>query len=121
MNNQLGYDVSGIGEGLYSPPSATSTILEQKTREKFKAIIAAAVANTNGSGGGTYLLLGPIGTGAFGNDMQMIARIFSQILNEPLMGSTGPIRQAFDQIWFVSIDSLSLFQKEFDRYVKSSL
>ena len=31
--------------------------------------MSAAVANTKGDGKDTYLLLGPIGTGAFGNDV----------------------------------------------------
>jgi len=86
-----------------------------RTYQKFQAIIASAVANTEGNGKDTYLLLGPIGTGAFANDMQMIAEIFSKILNEPLMDSKKPIRYAFDQIWFVSIDSLRVFAKEFEK------
>lgn len=110
---RLGYDLSGMGEGLYKPPSrAKSDELIERTRDKFKAIIASAVANTEGDGSRTCLLLGPIGTGAFANDPHMIAKIFSEILNAPLMGSTKAIRYAFDQIWFVSIDDLNVFQKE---------
>ncbi len=112
----LGYDLSGMGEGLYKPPSREKPEdLRDRTYQKFQAIIASAVANTEGDGKDTYLLLGPIGTGAFANDMQMIAEIFSQILNEPLMDSKKPIRYAFDQIWFVSIDNLDIFAKQFKK------
>ena len=79
-----------------------------------QAIIASAVANTEGDGRKTYLLLGPIGTGAFHNDMKMIAELFYEILNNPLMHSKGPIRYAFEQIWFVSIGSLQIFQEVFE-------
>lgn len=104
-----------MGEGLYKPPSYEKVDeLRSRTYEKFRAVIASAVANTNGTGADTYLLLGPIGTGAFGNDMRMIAELFSRILNEPLMDSEGAIRHAFDQIWFVSIDSLDRFKQHFN-------
>jgi len=110
------YDLSGMGEGLYKPPSREKTEdLRDRIYQKFQAIIASAVANTEGNGKDTYLLLGPIGTGAFANDMQMIAEIFSKILNEPLMDSKEAIRYAFDQIWFVSIDDLDVFTKEFKK------
>jgi hypothetical protein len=112
----LGYDLSGMGEGLYKPPSREKTEdFRTRTYEKFQAIIASAVANTEGNGKDTYLLLGPIGTGAFANNIQMIAEIFSQILNEPLMNSNKPIRYAFDKIWFVSTDSLVVFAEEFQK------
>jgi hypothetical protein len=65
---------------------------------KFKAFIAAAVANTKGDGSNTYLLLGPIGTGAFGND------VFRDVLELKMMNSKGSIRQAFGNIWFVPTD-----------------
>jgi hypothetical protein len=71
---------------------------------KFRAFIAAAVANTVGNGKNTYLLLGPIGTGAFGNDVKRIGEVFRQALNSPMMRSKGPIRYAFEHIWFVSTD-----------------
>jgi hypothetical protein len=101
-----------MAEGIYHPPSrANGGDLRQRTYDKFKAVIASAVANTEGDGGNTYLLLGPIGTGAFANDAKMIAEIFFQILNEPLMGSTKAIRYAFDRIWFVSIDDLRIFNE----------
>lgn len=57
-----------------------------------------------GDGKNTYLLLGPIGTGAFGNDVQRIGEVFHQVLESSMMGSTGPIRYAFAHIWFVSTD-----------------
>ena len=103
-----------MNEGLYKLPSFEKTEeLRTRVYEKFQAIIASAVANTEENGKDTYLLLGPIGTGAFGNDIRMIAEIFSKILNEPLMDSEGPIKYAFEQIWFVSIDTLDVFAKEF--------
>ncbi len=71
---------------------------------KFRAFIAAAVANTVGDGKNTYLLLGPIGTGAFGNDVKRIGEVFRQALNSSMMGARGPIRYAFEHIWFVSTD-----------------
>ncbi|CAF1230464.1 unnamed protein product [Rotaria sordida] len=112
------YDLSGMGEGLYKPPSHEKIDdLRARTYQKFQAIIASAVANTEGNGKDTYLLLGPIGTGAFSNDMKMIAELFSTILNEPLMDSGKPIRYAFDQIWFVSIDNLDVFVTEFNNEI----
>ncbi|CAF4565270.1 unnamed protein product [Rotaria socialis] len=106
------YDLSGMGEGLYKPPSREKyQELYDHTYQKFQAIIASAVANTHGNGQDTYLLLGPIGTGAFANDMKMVAGIFSKILNAQLMDSEQAIRYAFDQIWFVSIDNLESFKK----------
>ncbi len=66
--------------------------------------MAAAVANTKGDGSNTYLLLGPIGTGAFGNDVNAIGYAFREVLSSKMMGSNGPIRNAFRNIWFVSTD-----------------
>jgi hypothetical protein len=82
---------------------------------KFRAFMAAAVANTKGDGSNTYLLLGPIGTGAFGNDINDIGHVFYKVLNLQMMGSSGPIRQAFGNIWFVSTDEWKndAFQKIF--------
>lgn len=71
---------------------------------KFRAFMSAAVANTKGNGSETYLLLGPIGTGAFGNDVEEIGGVFRDVLNMKMMNSSGPIRNAFAQIWFVSIE-----------------
>ena len=113
---ELGYDLSSAGEGLYRlPRNANDDELRARTTEKLQAVVASAVANTNGNGANTYLLLGPIGTGAFGNDIRMIADLFSKILNQPLMNSTEPIRNAFDEVWFVSIDSLETFKKQFEK------
>ncbi|CAF1149942.1 unnamed protein product [Didymodactylos carnosus] len=72
---------------------------------KFRAFMAAAVANTKGDGSNTYLLLGPIGTGAFGNDVHQIGSIFREVLTSKMMGSCGPISNAFGNIWFVSTDA----------------
>jgi hypothetical protein len=66
--------------------------------------MAAAVANTQGDGSNTYLLLGPIGTGAFGNDVGDIGEVFRDVLKMPMMNSGGPIRYAFGNIWFVSTE-----------------
>jgi hypothetical protein len=63
--------------------------------------MAAAVANTRGDGSNTYLLIGPISTGAFGNDVEDIAYLFRDVLDMKMMGSNGPIRYAFVNIWFV--------------------
>ena len=118
---ELGYDLSSAKQGLYRLPSPLNKDeLRSRTKQKLQAVVASAVANTEGKGeregGGanTYLLLGPIGTGAFGNDIEMIAELFSEILNQPLMGSEGPIRYAFEEIWFVSIDSLVEFKAKFE-------
>jgi len=109
------YDISGASEGLYETPSSTGdNELYKRTLEKFRAIIASAVANTEGTGKNTYLLLGPIGTGAFGNDQKMIAELFSEVLNNSLMDSSKPIRYAFEEIWFVSIGSLEAFEQVFE-------
>ncbi len=66
--------------------------------------IAAAVANTIGDEKNIYLLLGPVGTGAFGNDVKCIDEVFHEVLSAPTMGSKEAIRYAFENIWFVSID-----------------
>ena len=66
--------------------------------------MSAAVANTIGDGSNTYLLLGPIGTGAFGNDVGDIGEAFRDVLDMKMMNSNEPIRKAFGNIWFVSID-----------------
>lgn len=62
------------------------------------------MANTIGNGQNTYLLLGPIGTGAFGNDVTLIGQLFYETLNSTMMGSTLPIKYAFQHIFFVSTD-----------------
>ncbi|CAF3718770.1 unnamed protein product [Rotaria socialis] len=89
---------------LYANP--TSKIdWETKTLAKFRAFMAAAVANTRGDGSNTYLLLGPIGTGDFGNNVTEIGKIFRRVLMSNLMGSNGPVIKAFEHIWFVSTDT----------------
>lgn len=116
----LGYDLSYANEGIHTPPSPSDPEdVRSRTYKKLKAIIASAVANTDGNGENTYLLLGPIGTGAFANDISMIGEIFSKILNEPLMDSSEPIRKAFDEIWFVSIDNLERFKNVFKNIASS--
>jgi hypothetical protein len=106
--------VSGEGEGLFQPPSKIDE-LRIRTLHKFRSIIASAVANTKGTGKDTYLLLGPIGTGAFGNSDEMIAELYGEVLNNSLMGSTGPIRYAFEQIWFVSTNDLKIFRQKLEK------
>ena len=88
----------------------------EKNIAKFQAFIAAAVANTKGDGSNTYLLLGPIGTGAFGNDVNQIGYVFHEVLSSSMMGSIGPIRNAFQNIWFVSTDKWKndLFEEIFN-------
>ncbi|CAF4140426.1 unnamed protein product, partial [Rotaria magnacalcarata] len=97
---------------LYDNPRSEEEYMVNTTA-KFRAFMAAAVANTKGDGSNTYLLLGPIGTGAFGNDVRKIRNIFYQVLSSRMMGSTGPIRNAFKHIWFVSTDAWKndLFKK----------
>ncbi|CAF4361208.1 unnamed protein product [Adineta steineri] len=106
-----------MGEGLYIPPSSNDIQqIRSRTLQKIQAIIASAVANTEGDGSDTYLLLGPIGTGAFKNDKKMIAELFFKVLNNPLMNSYQSIRYAFDQIWFVSTDSHQVFEEVFKNH-----
>jgi hypothetical protein len=66
--------------------------------------MSAAVANTKGDGSNTYLLLGPIGTGAFGNDVEDIGEVFRKVLDMKMMNSEKSIRYAFGNIWFVSTE-----------------
>ncbi|CAF2908003.1 unnamed protein product, partial [Rotaria sp. Silwood2] len=82
---------------LYNNPK-TSTEWPEKTLATFRAFMVAAVANTRGNGSNTYLLLGPIGTGAFGNDVEDIVYAFRDVLHLKMMGSNGPIRYAFSNI-----------------------
>ncbi|CAF3381334.1 unnamed protein product [Rotaria socialis] len=111
------YDLSPSGEGLYMPPSRNDEEqIRYRTHQKFQAIIASAVANTEGDGKNTYLLLGPIGTGAFFNDKKMIAELFFDILNNSLMSSNEAIRYAFEEIWFVSTHSLEVFENVFGKH-----
>ena len=111
-----GYDLTGA-TGLYRLPLPhNETDIWYRTLRKFRSIIASAVANSEKGGSDTYLLLGPIGTGALNNSMEMIASLFAEVLNNPLMNSDGPIRNAFDHIWFVSDDNLDVFKNTFENY-----
>ena len=105
------YCLSGSPQ-LYDNPITEEEWIT-KNVAKFQAFIAAAVANTKGDGTNTYLLLGPIGTGAFGNDVTQIGYVFHDVLSSQMMGSTSPIRKAFQNIWFVSTDKWKndLFEK----------
>ncbi|CAF1355234.1 unnamed protein product [Adineta ricciae] len=110
------YDLTG-DRGLYRLPSPRDEAdIRSRTLRKFRAIIASAVANSEKDGSDTYLLLGPIGTGAFNNSMEMIASLFAEVLNNSLMNSDGPIRYAFDKIWFVSYGDLDVFKNTFEGY-----
>ncbi|CAF1521174.1 unnamed protein product [Adineta ricciae] len=110
------YDLTGA-RGLYRLPSPHDEAdIRSRTFRKFRAIIASAVTNSEKDGSDTYLLLGPIGTGAFNNSMEMIASLFAEVLNNSLMNSDGPIRYAFDKIWFVSPANLDVFKKTFEAY-----
>ncbi|CAF2833656.1 unnamed protein product [Rotaria sp. Silwood2] len=82
---------------LYAIPKSQEE-WETKNLAKFQAFIAAAVANTKGDGSNTYLLLGPIGTGAFGNNVTQIGNVFCKVLKSNMMGSNGPISKAFENI-----------------------
>ncbi|CAF3419699.1 unnamed protein product, partial [Rotaria sp. Silwood2] len=84
------------GSELYDNPRNSE--LRKNNLAKFRAFMAAAVANTIGDGSNTYLLLGPIGTGAFGNDVDDIAECFRDVLEMPMMNSKGAIRYAFGDI-----------------------
>ncbi|CAF1405754.1 unnamed protein product [Rotaria sp. Silwood1] len=101
---------------LYDNPK-TDEEWERKTLAKFNAFMAAAVANTKDDGSNTYLLLGPIGTGAFGNDVIKIGKIFRKVLTSKLMGSNGPVTKAFENIWFVSTDEWK--NDEFEKIMRS--
>lgn len=110
-----GYDLSPNREGLYQLPSNVSKEqIRDQTLQKFQTLIASAVANTEQNGSKTFLLLGPIGTGVFANDKKMIAELFYEVLNNSLMNSKKPIKYAFQQIWFVSTGSLTVFEKVFN-------
>jgi hypothetical protein len=66
--------------------------------------MTAAVANTKDNSSNTYLVLGPIGTGAFSNNVKAVGQVFRKALNLEMMGLSELIRQAFGNIWFVSSD-----------------
>lgn len=96
------YDLTGE-HGLHPPPEKGKESIEEKTKKKFEAIIAAAQANSIDNGEKTYLLLGPIGCGAFKNPIQTIAQLWAQVLFQPLNEQLKTEqRHAFEQIWFIS-------------------
>ncbi|CAF1097511.1 unnamed protein product [Didymodactylos carnosus] len=98
--------------GLYRIPSRPI----ESTREKFRTLVRAAQANSDGDGSNTYLILGPIGTGAFKNDVSKIAELFNEELHSPLNGDNNTQqRHAFDQVWFVSSsdEKINVFQATF--------
>ncbi len=80
------YDLTGR-HGLYIRPNSNEKIAIN-TRKKFETIIASAQANSNGNGRDTYLLLGPIGSGACQNNIQTIARLWADVLLKPLNEQT---------------------------------
>jgi hypothetical protein len=95
------YDLTGV-HGLFRSPNSNEKY-EANTRQKLETIIAAAQANSKGNGRDTYLLLGPIGCGAFQNKIQTIARLWADVLLKPLNEQLNTQqRHAFQHIWFLS-------------------
>ena len=108
------YDLTGE-HGLYPPPKSQEEI-DNNTRKKFQTIISAAQANSNGSGNNTYLILGPIGCGAFQNKLSTIAKLWAEVLLEPLNEQLNTQqRHAFEHIWFLSgtDQKLQVFEQNF--------
>ncbi|CAF0759421.1 unnamed protein product [Adineta steineri] len=102
--------------GLYTPPEFDEQI-EINTRKKLETIIASAQANTEGNGKDTYLLLGPIGCGAFQNKIEKIAKLWAEILYKPLNDQLNTQqRHAFQHIWFISgtDQKLKVFEQAFN-------
>jgi hypothetical protein len=95
------YDLTGE-HGLHATPDSKEKIAIN-TRKKLETIIASAQANTDGDGKNTYLILGPIGCGAFKNNLQSVAQLWSDILYAPLNEQNKTEqRHAFENIWFLS-------------------
>jgi len=95
------YDLTGE-HGLHKPPNSIEQT-EMNTKKKLETIIAAAQANTDGNGENTYLILGPIGCGAFRNKLETIAKLWAEILFKPLNENLNTQqRHAFQHIWFLS-------------------
>ena len=116
------YDLTGE-HGLHRVPASDQAI-ETNTRKKLEAIIAAAQANAKDNGKNTYLLLGPIGCGAFHNKIENIARLWQEVLSRPLNTQTGTQqRHAFEQIWFISgtDHKLQIFENAFQLSVQQRL
>jgi uncharacterized protein (TIGR02452 family) len=108
------YDLTGE-HGLHKAPQSDQQI-EINTKKKFETIIAAAQANTEGNGENTYLILGPIGCGAFQNKLQTIAQLWADILYKPLNENRKTQqRHAFEHIWFLSgtDQKLKVFEEAF--------
>ena len=116
------YDLTGE-HGLHTTPQSDEQIASN-TKKKLETIIASAQANTNGNGKDTYLILGPIGCGAFGNDLKSIAKLWAEILNAPLNEqSKTEQRHAFEHVWFLmgKEDKLEIFEKAFNLDAKQRL
>jgi hypothetical protein len=98
--------------------------IQINTRKKFETIIAAAQANTEGNGENTYLILGPIGCGAFKNNIQTIAKLWAQVLLKPLNQQLNTQQSnAFQHIWFLSgtEQKLQIFEQAFNLDSKQRL
>jgi uncharacterized protein (TIGR02452 family) len=108
------YDLTGE-HGLYKRPDDEQQI-EINTKKKFQTIIASAQANTEGNGENTYLILGPIGCGAFKNKLESIAKLWAEVLFQPLNQDLNTQqRHAFQNIWFLSgtDQKLKVFEQAF--------
>ena len=109
------YDLTGK-HGLHTRPASNEEI-KANTKKKFEAIIASAQANTDGNGSETYLILGPIGCGAFKNDIRIIAKLWADVLLAPLNNSLNTQqRHAFQHIWLLSgkNEKLEVFEQAFN-------
>ena len=95
------YDLTGV-HGLHQRPPSDEQVLIN-TEQKLRSIIRSAQVNSKLNGKDTYLLLGPIGCGAFKNDLQQIGKLWAKILLEPLnVQLNTKQKDAFDKIWFIS-------------------
>ncbi|CAF1046821.1 unnamed protein product [Adineta steineri] len=116
------YDLTGE-HGLHITPNSDEQI-EINTRKKFETIIAAAQANTEGNGDNTYLILGPIGCGAFKNKLESIAKLWAEVLLKPLNQILNTQqRHAFQHIWFLSgtDQKLKVFERAFNLNINQRL
>lgn len=108
------YDLTGV-HGLHKRPTSDEQVLEN-TEEKLRSIIRSAQVNSKDNGKDTYLLLGPIGCGAFKNDLQQITKLWAKILLEPLNEQLETKQKdAFDKVFFISgtNEKLKVFQDIF--------
>ncbi|CAF4643227.1 unnamed protein product [Rotaria sp. Silwood2] len=108
------YDLTGE-HGLHKKPDSLEDI-DINTEKKLETIIAAAQANSENNGENTYLILGPIGCGAFQNKIQAIAKLWAKVLSKPLNAELNTEQcHAFEQIWFLSgsEDKLKAFEDAF--------